>query len=124
LAIQAGELLECAEVHGNWYGTPTAEVERYLAQGIGVILDIDVQGFDQVRQKGMPILSIFLESRNYEQRLRDRGTEDEAAIQRRLRNAERELSRAAEYLHRILNDDLDETVRRIAELIDMHLSPR
>lgn len=111
--MKAGGFLEHAEVHGNYYGTLRREVEPYRDQGMGVILDIDVQGFKQVRQHYQDFVSIFLTGpspRSYEERLRKRGSEDEAAIQRRLATARQELKYAGEYRYQIVNDDLDRTV--------------
>lgn len=111
--IKAGGFLEYAEVHGNYYGTLRPEVEPYRDQGMGVILDIDVQGFKQVRQHYLDLVSIFLTGpspRSYEERLRERGSEDEAAIQRRLATARDELKCAGEYDFQVVNDDLERTV--------------
>jgi len=123
-ALEEDHFLEHAEVHGNLYGTPRSEVDHYREQGVGVILDIDVQGFDQVRAKCDDFVAIFLEAANYEQRLRDRGTENESAIQRRLQTAQRELLRAPEYQHRIINDDLETTVAKVRHLIESQFSRR
>lgn len=104
-----GGFLEWAEVHGNCYGTPRREVIPYRAQGIGVILDIDVNGCAQVRRQCPDAVSIFLRTSSmaeYERRLRARGTETEEQIQRRLRSAEAELVRASEYNFEVINDDL------------------
>ncbi|MFL5341132.1 MAG: guanylate kinase [Gemmataceae bacterium] len=118
--VEAGEFLEHARVHGNWYGTPRAEVEPYREQGVGVILVIDVQGAAQVRQSCPDHLSIFLYTSSpqlIERRLRDRGADSEAAILRRLETAKGELTRAAEYQYRVLNDDLDAAVRDVIQII-------
>ena len=115
-----GGFLEWAEVHGNLYGTLRAEVEPYREQGTGVILVIDVQGAERVRQACPDAVSIFLEPPSpevLEQRLRGRGTEDEATIQRRLDVARRELARAGEYQYRVVSDDLDRTVAEVHDII-------
>src|SRR5207244_5942471 len=94
-AQRAGEFLEWAEVHGSLYGTLRSEVDPYRAQGIGVILDIDVQGASQIRRLYPDSVSIFLRTSSlatYEARLRRRGTENEAAIRRRLAAAAQELA--------------------------------
>ncbi|VTS05722.1 guanylate kinase [Tuwongella immobilis] len=117
--IAAGQFLEYAQVHGNYYGTLRDEVERHRDCQTGVILDIDVQGFFQVRQHCDDYLSIFLyvpEDR-YEARLRNRASEDEAAIQRRLQTARWEITQAGEYMVQLVNEDLDETVSRVQQLI-------
>jgi guanylate kinase len=106
----AGGFLEWAEVYGsNWYGTPRREVDPYREQGMGVILDIDTRGWEQVTQLCPDAVSIFLRTSSlaeYERRLRSRGTETEEQIQRRLRTAEAELVRASEYKFVVINDDL------------------
>jgi guanylate kinase len=95
--VRAGAFLEWAEVHGQAYGTLREEVEPYRARGVGVILDIDVQGAEQVRRACPDNCSVFLRAptwEEYERRLRQRGTEDEASIARRLATARRELDLA------------------------------
>lgn len=112
--------LEWAEVHGQFYGTLRSEVDPYLARGTGVILEIDVQGADRVRALYPECCSIFLCASSwaeYERRLRARGTEDEAAIARRLDTARRELARASEYDHRVINDDLAAAVAHVRRIV-------
>jgi guanylate kinase len=115
-----GAFLEHAVVHGSdYYGTLTREVEPFLARGEGVLLDIDVQGAEQVRRLRPDHVSIFLKApsmEEYERRLRARGSEDEATILRRLQTARAELARAAGYQYQITNDDL---ARAAAELRDL-----
>jgi len=121
--VAAGGFLEWAEVHGQHYGTPRSEVDDYRSRGIGVILVIDVQGAAQVRPLYPDAIDVFLEPPSpaeLERRLRGRGTEDEATIQRRLANARRELARAGEYKHRLVCDDLEATVARLREIIAKH----
>jgi guanylate kinase len=119
-AIQAGAFLEWAEVHGQRYGTLRAEVDDARKRGIGVILVIDVQGAEQVRRQRADALSIFLTLPRwelYEERIRGRGDEDEAAIARRLETARRELARHGEFDHEVVNDDLDRAVNRVRDVI-------
>ncbi len=118
--IDAGGFLEWAEVHGRRYGTLRSEVDGWQARGFGVVLDIDVQGAEQVRRKCPGALSIFLKLSAwpmYEERLRKRHTEDEAMIARRLETARRELGRAGEYEFHVLNDDLETAVAEVRGLI-------
>ena len=92
----AGQLLEWAEVHGNLYGTALAEVERARGEGTDILLDLDVQGAAQVRQKLPEAVSVFILPPSYpalEQRLRGRGEDDAASIERRLAAAGREIVR-------------------------------
>ena len=117
---EAGAFLESAEVHGQYYGTLKREVEPYREQGKGVILDIDVQGAAQIRRLCPDSVSIFLRAPTpdtYEERLRRRATEDEAAIQRRLAAARRELEHAAEYEYQVINDDLDAAVAQLRAIV-------
>src|SRR5581483_4747400 len=118
---RAGAFLEWADVFGCYYGTLRCEVEPFRKRGCGVILDIDVQGAAQVRKLCADAVSVFLRTsslQTYEQRLRQRGTEDEATIQRRLAGGRRELARAGEYHYQVVNDDLDAAVARLRAIVD------
>jgi guanylate kinase len=120
--LEAGAFLEHAKVHDNYYGTLQREVEPYLSEGIGVILDIDVQGASQVRGKYPENVSIFVRAGSiatYEQRLRDRGTETEQAIERRVSNARQELALAHEYDYQVVNDDLTDALTQIEAIFDL-----
>jgi guanylate kinase len=122
--IQAGDFLECAEVHGQRYGTLKSEVFPFIQRGQVVILDIDVQGAEQVRKRCPDAVSIFLEPPSLEvleQRLRNRRTDTEASIQRRLANARCELARAGEYNYRVVSGDLDTTVKEVQAIIKASL---
>jgi len=106
--IAAGEFLEHARVFDNFYGTARGSVEQLLDSGRHVILEIDWQGARQVKAKLPDTVGIFIlpPSREVlEQRLRDRATDDESTIARRMRDADREMSHYndAEYL--VINDD-------------------
>jgi len=119
-AVAAGEFLEWANVHGARYGTLRREVESYREQGIGVLLEIDVQGAAQIRARYPDCVSIFLRASSlaaYEQRLRKRGTESEEAIRRRVAAAQRELENAATYDREVINDDLDKAVADLSAIV-------
>jgi guanylate kinase len=119
-AISAGAFLEYAVVFGrHYYGTPRSEVEPHRARGVGVILDIDVQGAAQLRRTCPDAYLVFLETPpgEYERRLRARGTDSEEAVQRRLAEARAELARAGEFDRRILNDDVDRAAAELCEVI-------
>lgn len=103
------EFLEWAEVHGNWYGTSRQAVEVHRGQGIDVILDIDVQGADQVRSRVPGCQSIFIAPPSLAElrrRLAGRGTDSAETIAVRTRNAEREMQAMGRYDYVIVNDDV------------------
>lgn len=111
--------LEWAEVHGNMYGTSVDEVNRHQRAGCDVLLDIDVQGAAQVRQRSNPV-TIFIAPPSLselERRLRGRGTESEATIAVRLNNARKELSCVGAYDYLIVNDLLDNAVESLRSII-------
>lgn len=110
---QAGELLESARVFDNYYGTSRSQVERHLADGHNVILEIDWQGARQVRETMPECISVFIlpPSRiELETRLRGRKTDSDAVIRRRLSDALSDMSHWDEFDHCIVNDDLDTAV--------------
>lgn len=118
--LAADGFLEWADVFGNRYGTLKSEVEPFRERGVGVILEIDVKGQEQVKRKCPEAVSIFLRASSleaYEQRLRRRGTETEQAIQKRLQGAKAELAKAADYDYHVINDDLERAVTDAKEII-------
>ena len=115
----AGGLLEANEVHGNWYGTPRSEVRRALAAGQDVILKIDVQGAQQVKERVAEALLVFVVPPSLEAlfgRLRSRATETADELELRQRNAAIELARQEDYDHVVVNETGQ--VERTAETID------
>ncbi len=119
---QRGEFLEWYEVYnsGWWYGTLNREVATGLEAGYWVVLGIDVHGAASVVKQYPETITIFLRTRSWEDleaRLRGRGTEDEAAVQRRLEQAKDELAQAGWYRHQVVNDELDRAVREICEIL-------
>lgn len=118
--IDGGELLEWAEYVGNLYGTPLREVEEQIAAGHVVFLDIEVQGALQVKQRVPEALMIFLEppdTDELERRLRGRGTEDEAAVSRRLKTAREELAQRDRFDRVIVNDDVERCAQEVLAAI-------
>ena len=118
----AGAFLEWAEVHGNWYATPRAEVRRALATGRDVILKIDVQGAAAVKASAPDALLVFVVPPSLEalfRRLRARATETARELEIRQRNAAIELARAGDYDHVVVNEDgqVERTAERIDEII-------
>ena len=115
--------LECAEVHGNWYGTPRDSVRAALAAGRHVVLKIDVQGAATVKREVPDALLIFLMPPSTEElfsRLRARGTESDHELEIRQRDAMDELARRDDYDHVVENrtGEIDRTAAAIARIID------
>lgn len=108
-----GELLESAEVHGNFYGTPRAPVEKALADGKDVLFDIDWQGTEQlsrVEDLRADLVRVFVLPPNFRElkaRLERRAEDAPETIRRRLENARKELGKWTEYDYVIVNEDLD-----------------
>ncbi len=118
-----GGFFETAEFAGNLYGTPVAPVAEALRTGGCVLLEIEVQGAMQVRDRAPSALFIFIDAPRFwelERRLRARGTEDDSSIHRRLVRARWERDHAHCYDSVLINDDLDLTVERLARLLIEH----
>ncbi len=116
----AGALLESATVFDNFYGTSREQVETHLADGHNVILEIDWQGARQVRESMPECRSVFIlpPSRDeLERRLRDRRTDSEEVINRRLRDAVSDMSHWDEFDYVIVNDELDRAVADLEAVI-------
>jgi guanylate kinase len=110
---------EWAEVHGNLYGTSRQAVEEIVATGKDVVLDIDIQGADQVRENANPV-TVFISPptpEELERRLRKRGTETPEDIDSRLANAESEMAAARRYRYLIINDELEQAVRDLQAIV-------
>jgi guanylate kinase len=119
-ARDAGELAEWAMVHGRMYGTPRAEVDKALADGYHVLLDVDVQGGTSLMKAYPEAVSIFLLPPSHgamEARLRARGTDSEDAIAGRLAQALKELECVSQYEYVIVNRELDKTVEVFSRII-------
>ncbi len=111
--IAKDAFLEHAEVFGRHYGTGREATEKALAKGIDVILDIDWQGAQQVRERMPDAVGIFLKPPSLvelERRLRRRGQDDETTIAARMEEAESELAHAGEYDHVLVNEDFQHTL--------------
>ena len=121
-ARERDELLESAQVYDRWYGVPRWQVRDPLIAGKDVILGIDVQGAATIRSIAPEALSIFVMPASMDElrsRLAQRGTEDDAEMQRRLQEASVELSRIDEFDYRVVNRNgaLDDAVREIDAII-------
>ncbi len=122
--IAAGEFLEWAEVFGNYYGTAVAALAHAKHADKDLLLDIDVQGAVQVMRKMPESVSIFIMPPSpevLERRLRNRSEAEhmtsEDVIERRLREAQKELDRLGEYRYAIVNDVLDEAVNEMKAIV-------
>ena len=116
-----GAFLEFAVVHGERYGTPRDPVIEALASGRTVVLEIDVQGAEQVKQAMPAAVSIFVLPPADEvlfERLAGRGTESDEEVRVRLDNARAELAAAPRFDHRVVNDRLDEAVEAVIRILD------
>lgn len=119
--IRKDGFLEYAEYNGEYYGTPEAPIRRWLNEGKNVILEIEVQGAEKVMNHRSDLVSIFITIPSFEElerRLRDRATETEEKIRRRMATAQMELSRAFRYQYVVLNDEVEKAVSRINTIID------
>lgn len=119
-AREAGELAEWAVVHGGLYGTPRAEVDKALAEGYHVLLDVDVQGGAALLSAYPEAVAIFLLPPSHgamEARLKSRGTDSEEAISGRLTRALEELGCVSQYEYVIVNRELEKTVEAFSRII-------
>jgi len=128
--IDAGEFLEYADVHGNLYGTSIAESEKAAKSGTDLIVEIDVQGAVQIMEKlGDAVVSIFILPPSFEvlkARLIGRGTESDAALAVRLKNAFNEVLQYSKFKYVVINEDIPTASGHIAAIItaERHLLNR
>jgi guanylate kinase len=124
---EKGAFAESAEVHGNLYGTLRSEIDRVLASGKHVVMDIDVQGAVQFVRAFPHAVTIFILPPSADvllERLRSRKTESPAQLAARLQSALQELQRVEEYEYVIMNDDLDRAVASVESIIDAEVVSR
>ncbi len=130
--VKKGLFLENAIVHGNRYGTLADPVREAFAEGQSILMDIDVAGAAQVREyvenlpKGDPLregfIDIFIQPPSLEElrdRLYGRGEDSEEVIEKRLKNAVGELEHVGEYMHSVVNDDLEIAYRELCGIIEV-----
>ncbi|MEY3870478.1 MAG: guanylate kinase [Cyanobacteriota bacterium] len=118
--ITTGEFLEWAEFAGNCYGTPKKQVQNRINEGKLVLLEIEVEGARQIRDSFPDALRIFIlppSSAELENRLRGRGQDSEDAINRRLKRAQEEIEAAHEFDFQVINDDLEEALKKLETLL-------
>src|SRR5215213_10367495 len=116
----AGEFLESACVHGNFYGTSKEQILSETAAGTDIILEVDVQGAASVRQLLMDSVSIFILPPSYEvlrQRLQRRGTDTPEELELRLRNAPAELRQYSSFDYVIINNEIERAAGQLASII-------
>jgi guanylate kinase len=118
-----GEMLESATVFDNLYGTSREQVEKHLADGHSVVLEIDWQGAQQVRESMPECVTIFILPPSHDElvrRLRSRGTDSDAVIERRLRDALSDMAHWDEFDYVVINDNLDTAVADLEAVLDGH----
>lgn len=119
--IQEGAFAEWAQVYGNYYGTPLSELEKYLAQGEDVLLEIEMLGAAQIKKLGQDAVLIFVLPpglNQLEQRLIRRDTESGEAVAQRLSCTMNELKHLKDYDYYIVNHDIEESVRQLLAIIE------
>ena len=123
--IEKGDFSEWAQVHGNHYGTPKEFIENCFVQGQSVLLDIDVQGAQSLREAfSGRHLSIFIAPpslQELEKRLRLRGSETDDSIAHRMRNARLEMSEASKFDLIVVNDRLEEAFQKLKQAVEKHI---
>ena len=118
--ISQGKMLEYAQYVGNYYGTPREPVEQWMAQGKDVVLEIEVQGGAQIKKLMPGCVSIFIlppSMKVLEKRLRDRGTEEDATVRKRLEKAREEIPHAKDYDYVVFNDRLEDAVEDLRAIL-------
>ena len=119
--IDKKDFLEWAQFAGNYYGTPLSTVNEKIEKGFIVLLEIEVEGAKQIKEKFPEALSIFLlppSKAELEKRIRNRGTEKEEVIDRRLSRANYEIASSNEFDFILTNHDVDETVKGVFKIIE------
>lgn len=122
--VDEGDFLEFASYSGNRYGTLRSEIEQRLEAGHSVVLEIEVQGAQQVRAAKPDSIQIFISPPDpsvLRQRLAGRGTDSEEAIDRRLEVAKQELAAAEDFDHQIVNDDLSRAAEELEQIVRAEL---
>jgi guanylate kinase len=119
-----GGLLEWTEFVGNYYGTPLSEIERLRSEGKNALLEIEVEGCRQVKEKVPDALTIFIvppSLKELENRIRGRRTEAEEIVQQRLAKASKELEMTGQYRYVVCNDDIQLAADIIRVIIRHHM---
>lgn len=118
--VEQDEFLEYATVHGNSYGTSKAEIQRLLEQGVDVVLEIDWQGAEQIRQSLFRTVSVFILPPSREElvaRISERKQDTEQVIKKRLKAADKEISHCRAYDFLIVNDDFEQALIELRAIV-------
>ena len=118
--VAAGDFVEWAEYSGNRYGTLRSELDRHIGEGLPVVLEIELQGARQVREKMPEAVQVFIappSSETLRTRLVGRGTDDAEQVKRRLETADAELAAQPEFQHVVVNDRLDDAVDQLVAIV-------
>jgi guanylate kinase len=122
--VRAGEFVEHAVYAGRRYGTLRSELRRRVAEGIPIVLEIEVQGARQVRTALPDAVQVFIAPPSLQAlraRLAARGTDDRDGVERRLQLARTELEAQREFAHVVVNDRLEEALEALVEIVDLEL---
>lgn len=125
--IEEDAFLEWANVYGNKYGTLREPVEKSIASGQSIILDIDPQGAEQMREKAPHAISIFIlppNKQTLQERLQGRNTDSNEIIQNRMKQATEQLSYCQHFDYLLINDDLDSAIEQFQAIVIAELSKR
>ena len=118
--LKAGNFIETAEVHDYKYGTSKDFIDENIEQGINVFLEIDVQGFQELRSKNIKFRSVFILPPSIDElrdRIQKRGLDSENVIEKRMNNALEELTKAREYDYLVINDVFDDAIEELLEIV-------
>ena len=117
---EAGNFIETAEVHDYKYGTSKDFIDKNINQGINVFLEIDVQGFQELRSKNIEFRSVFILPPSIEElraRIQKRGLDSKGVIEKRMKNALKELGEAEEYDYLVINDVFEHAIEELLEMV-------
>jgi guanylate kinase len=123
--VAEGDFVEWAEYSGNRYGTLRSELERRVEQGRPVVLEIELQGARQVREKMPEAVQVFIAPPSREalrRRLEGRGTDSDEQVTRRLQTADAELAAQPEFQHVVVNDDLGDAIAELVAIVENELA--
>tara|TARA_B100000214_G_scaffold373849_1_gene355107 strand:+ start:619 stop:1248 length:630 start_codon:yes stop_codon:yes gene_type:complete len=118
--FEAGNFLETAEVHDYKYGTSKDFIDENIERGVNVFLEIDVQGFEELKSKNVKFKSIFILPPSIHElmnRIQKRGLDSETVIEKRMKNALNELTKAKEYDYLVINDVFEDAVKELLQIV-------